>query len=348
MNAIVYKKYGGPEVLHTEEVEKPDPRDNEVRVKVYAAGVNFGDLLAREFGHISPGTFNMPFLFWLLARISFGLGKPKHHVLGNEFSGVVDKTGAGVKKFTKGQTVFGYTGEKMGAYQEYLCIPEDGFLCDKPDEVGFPEAASGTMGALMALHLLKKSRLEPGKKVLIIGTSGSIGSGVLQLAKLRGAEVTGVCGTRRFEYVRGLGARRVMDYTQEDYTSGDETYDLIVDVLGKSGFSQCRKVLTPDGCYLRASFKMVHLIQMLLTSGRKGKKVRCVLAVPEPQDRETVRRYMEEKVMKSVVDRSFPMEEASAAHRYAEQGERRGPVVIIMAREIESEREGERNESPGV
>ena len=333
MNAVVYRKYGGPEVLHTAEIEMPEPEKHQVRVKVYAAGVNFGDLSARNFRSISPGAFTMPFLFWVLARFAFGLTKPRQPVLGNEFAGVVDKTGSEVKKFRKGQKVFGYTGEKMGAYAEYLCIGEDGFLTVKPEAMSFEEAASVPMGTLMALNILNKADLQPGKRVLINGASGGIGSAAVQLAKQKGAEVTGVCGTPRIEYVRTLGADRIIDYTKEDFTAGDETYDLVVDILGKSSFCRCRKVLSPDGCYLRVSFKAVHLLKMLFTASKRGKKVRCVVAVPAAKDLETIKGLIDADGIKTVVDRSFPMEEASGAHRYVEQGERKGPVVIVMKRE---------------
>ena len=332
MNAVVYKRYGGPEVLHTAEIEKPEPEKRQVRVKVYAAGVNFGDLTARNFKNISPGAFTMPFLFWVLARFAFGFTKPRQPLLGNQFAGVVDTTGAEVKKFRKGQHVFGYTGEKMGAYAEYLCIGEDGFLTDKPEGMSFEEAASVPMGALMALNILNKADLQPGKRVLINGASGGIGSAAVQLAKQKGAEVTGVCGTPRIEYVRNLGTDRIIDYTQQDFTSGAETYDLVVDILGKSSFSRCKRVLSPEGCYLRVSFKALHLFQMLFTAGTKGKKLRCVLAVPAEKDLETIKALIDAKVIKGVVDRSFPMDEASKAHRYVEQGERKGPVVIVMKR----------------
>ena len=246
---------------------------------------------------------------------------------------MVDTTGADVKKFRKGQKVFGYTGEKMGAYAEYLCIGEDEFLTEKPEGMSFEEAASVPMGALMALDIFKKADLQPGKRVLINGASGGIGSAAVQLAKQKGVEVTGVCGTPRVEYVRTLGADKIIDYTKEDFTAGDEAYDLVVDILGKSSFSKCRKVLSPDGCYLRVSFKAVHLLQMLFTAGKKGKKVRCVVAVPQAKDLETIKGLIDADGIKTVVDRSFPMEEASGAHRYVEQGERKGPVVIVMKRE---------------
>ena len=248
MKAIVYTKYGSPDVLHLAEVEKPTPKDNEILVKVHATSVNYGDIAARNFKEITPQKFNMPLIIWFMAKISFGLRKPTNPILGSEFAGEVESIGKDVQRFKEGDQVFGYVGPNMGAYEEYLCMPEDGCVAIKPANMTYEEAAVVPYGAIMALNLLGKVNIQPGQKVLINGASGGIGSAAVQLARHHfGAEVTGVCSTQRLEYVKSLGADKVIDYTKEDFTQNGETYDLIFDVLGKSSFSRCKNSLKSKG-----------------------------------------------------------------------------------------------------
>ena len=256
MKAIVYTEYGSPDVLQLKEVEKPTPKDNEVLIRIYATTINFGDMMARNIKAISPRKFNMPFLFWLPARLAFGFRKPKKNILGSEFAGEIQAVGKEVKRFKQGDQVFGYRGQSMGAYAEYLCMSEDGVLAFKPANMTYEEAAAVPYGALTALSLLRKVNIQSGQKVLINGASGGIGSAAVQLAKYFGAEVTGVCGTPRVKFVKALGAEKVIDYTNEDFARSGETYDLIFDILGKSSFSRCKSSLRPNGRYLFASFKM--------------------------------------------------------------------------------------------
>jgi NADPH:quinone reductase-like Zn-dependent oxidoreductase len=231
MQAIVYTEYGSPDVLHLKEVAKPTPKDNEVLIRIYATTVNFGDLMARNFKAISSRKFNMPLLFWLLAKISLGLRKPKITILGSEFAGEIEAIGNDVKSFKQGDQVFGYRGQSMGAYAEYCCMAEGGTVAIKPANLSSAEAAIIPYGAIMALSLLRKASIQPGQKVLINGASGGIGSAAVQLARYFGAEVTGVCGTPRLEFVKSLGADHVIDYTKQDFTQNGETYDLIFDIL---------------------------------------------------------------------------------------------------------------------
>ncbi len=336
MKAIVYNKYGSPDVLHTAGAIKPVPEKNEVVIKTHATSVNFGDLLARKIRYVTSRDFHMPSLFLLMARLDFGLRKPKRNILGSEFSGEIESTGDAVTRFKKGDHVFGYLGQKMGAYAEYFCMPEDGVLTKKPSNISHDEAAAIPMGAIMAIYLLgQKGNLQPGKKVLVNGASGSIGSAAVQLLKNHfKAEVTGVCGTPRIDYVKSLGADRVIDYAKEDFTQKDETYDLIFDVLGKSSFKRCKKVLKPGGRYLLASFKLKDILQMVGTrifNGADGKKVICAFAPGSVTELQAVSELIETGKFRALIDKSFPMEEAAEAHRYVEEGNKKGSVVIRVA-----------------
>ena len=330
MKAIVCTKYGPPEVLQLKEVSKPAPKDNEVLIRVRATSVNFGDTMARNFKAITPREFNMPFLFWLLVKISFGLREPRITILGSEFAGEIEAVGKDVKRFKKGDQVFGYPGQSFGAYAEYLCMPEDGVLAIKPANMTHEEAAVVPYGAIMALNLLRKMNIQPGQKVLVNGASGGIGSAAVQIAKHFGAEVTGVCGTPRLEFVKSLRADKVIDYTKDDFTKNGETYDLIFDILGKSSFSQCQSSLKPNGTLLFASFKMKQLFQMLRTSRAGTRKVICAIAPGSVEDLISVKELVETGKIKSIIDRRYPLEEAAEAHRYVEQGHKRGNVVITL------------------
>jgi len=331
MKAIVYSDYGSPEVLHLADVEKPLPLDNEVLIRVHATSVNFGDTMARNFKAISPRQFNMLFLIWFMAKISFGLNQPKITILGNEFAGEIEAVGKNVKRFKQVDQVFGYTGEKMGAYAEYLRMPENGVLAIKPTNLTFEEAAGLPYGALMALSLLRRANIHLGQKVLINGASGGIGSAAVQIARYLGAEVTGVCSTSKVDFVKSLGAAKVIDYTKEDFTQNGETYDLIFDILGRSSFSSCKSSLKPNGIHLFASFKMKQLLQMLWTSRSGGQKVICALGPGSLEDLCSINELIEAGKIRAYVDRSFPLEQAAEAHRYVEDGHKKGNVVISVA-----------------
>jgi len=331
MKAIVYTKFGPPDVLQLKEVVKPTPKDNEVLIRVHAASVNFGDLMARNFKAVSPRKFNMPFLFWLPSKITFGLRKPNITILGSELAGEIEAVGKDVKRFKKGDQVFGYPGLSFGAYAEYICLPEAGTVALKPSNLSYEEAVTLPYGAIMATSLLGKANIQRGQKVLINGASGGIGSLAIQLAKHFGAEVTGVCSTPRLEFVKSLGADKVIDYTKEDFTQNGETYDLIFDILGRSSFSKLKRSLKPNGIYLLASFKTKALFQMLWTSLTGSKqKVICAFANETPESLAFVKKLVEEGKVKAIVDKSFPMEQAAEAHRYVEQGRKQGNVVIAI------------------
>ncbi|MBI5567076.1 MAG: NAD(P)-dependent alcohol dehydrogenase [Chloroflexi bacterium] len=330
MKAIVYTEYGTPDVLHLTEVPKPAPKDNEVLIRVHATTVNFGDLLARNFKAISPRKFNMPFFFWLPARLAFGFSQPRKPILGSELAGEVEAVGSAVTRFKTGDPVFGYRGENMGAYAEYVCMPEDATVAIKPANLTYEEAATIPYGAVYALSLLRKANIRPGQKVLINGASGGIGSAAVQLAKHFGAEVTGVCGTPRLEFVKDLGADHVIDYTQEDFTQNGETYDVIFDILGKSSLARCKSVLKPGGILLYASFKLKQLLQMAWTSRNGNQKVICAMAPGNLADLLTVKELVEAGKITAIIDRCYPLEEAAEAHRYVESGHRQANVAITL------------------
>jgi NADPH:quinone reductase-like Zn-dependent oxidoreductase len=328
MKAVIYTEYGSPDVLHLAEVAKPAPQDNEVLIRVHATAVNFGDLMARNFKSITPRKFGMPLPLMLISRMYFGFSEPKVNILGSEFAGVVEAVGAQVTRFKPGDAVFGYRAQKMGAYAEYVCMPESGMLALKPARMTFEEAAAVPYGALTALALLRTVNLQPGQKVLINGASGSIGAAAVQLAKYYGAEVTGVCGTPRLDFVKALGADKVIDYTKEDFTRSGETYDVIFDILGKTSFSRGRKALKPNGRYLFASFKLKQMLQMLETKIVGGQKVICALSSEKPDDLTFIGGLIEAEQYRTIIDRRYPMAQAAEAHRYVEQGRKGGSVVL--------------------
>jgi NADPH:quinone reductase-like Zn-dependent oxidoreductase len=331
MKAMVFTEYGSPEVLKLTEIAQPTPKDNEILVRVHATPVNYGDLTARNFANLTSSEFNMPALLFLPARLSFGWNKPKINILGSELAGQVEAVGKLVTKFKPGDPVFAYAGMQMGANAEYLCLPETGTIAVKPANLTYAEAATLPYGAVMAVSLLKKANLQPGQKILINGASGGIGSMAVQLAKYFGAEVTGVCGTPRLEFVKSLGADQVIDYTREDFTQNGETYDVIFDILGRSSFSRCKGSLNPRGIYLLASFKGQALFQMLWTSlTGSSQKVICAFADEQAESLTLIKELVEAGKIKALIDQCFPLEQTAAAHRYVEQGQKKGNVVITL------------------
>src|SRR5688500_1157732 len=272
MKAIVYTEYGPPDVLQLKEIQKPAPKDNEILIRNYATTVNIGDIWARNFREITPSKFTMPFPLWLPSRMYFGFTKPRVNILGSEFAGEVEAVGKDVKRFRKGDQVFGYRGQKMGANAKYLCMPEEGLVAIKPANMTYEEAATVPYGALTALSLLRKVGIQRGQKVLINGASGSIGSAAVQLAKYFGAEVTGVCSTTNVELVKSLGADMVIDYTKEDFTKNGKTYDIIFDTVSKSSFSSCRDSLKENGYYLVTVGGLMSYMHTLWSSIFRGKK----------------------------------------------------------------------------
>lgn len=324
MKAIVATKYGPPEVLALKEVEKPAPKDNELLVRVHATTVNAGDCRMRSF--------TVPALFWLPARIALGFRQPRNPIFGMELAGEVEAVGKDVKRFKAGDQVFAATlEENFGAYAEYKCLPEDGAVVTKPENVTYAEATTLPIGANTALYFLKKGNIQPGQKVLINGASGSVGTFAVQLAKYFGAEVTGVCSTRNVELVQSLGADQVIDYTQEDFTKKGESYDIIFDAAGKTTFSQCKRSLKSKGQYLHTVMVLPE-IKGLWYSMTTGKHVVGGTAAPSTEALVFLKELVEAKKLKSVIDRCYPLEQVAEAHSYVEKGYKKGNVVILPSR----------------
>lgn len=301
MKAVIFTKSGPPDVLQLKKIEKPIPDDNEILIKVHATSVNSGDVNLRSF--------KSQFLFWLLMRILYGLKKPKRLILGSALSGEIESVGKNVMRFKKGDEVFGSTGMKFGANAEYVSIPENGVVALKPTSISHEEAAAIPFGALTALFYLRKANIQQGQKVLINGASGSVGTFAVQLAKYFGAEITGVCSSKNFELVKSLGADKVIDYKQEDFTEREEQYDIIFDVAGKSSLSDCQKVLAPNGSFI---------------STKKG------LAKESTDDFNFLKDLIEKGRLKVVIDKTFPLEQIAEAHRYAETGQKSGNLAITI------------------
>jgi NADPH:quinone reductase-like Zn-dependent oxidoreductase len=332
MKAIVCTKFGPPDVLELKEVEKPAPGDKDILIKNHAATVNYGDVVARNFKNIPLREFHMPLPLMFPSKIFFGMRKPRIKILGSVFAGEIETVGKDVKRFKKGDRVYGYLGQNMGAYAQYLCMPEKGVVAIKPADITYEEAVIHPYGVIMAASLLRKVNIQPGQQVLINGASGGIGSAAVQIAKSQyGAEVTGVCGTGRLEFVKSLGADKVIDYTQEDFTTQGETYDLVFDILGKGSFSKVKTCLKPKGRYLLASFKIGKIMQMIWTKLTGGKRVICALAMDGgTEDLVFFKELIEAGKIKSPIDKCFPLEQAAEAHRHVESGQRKGNVVLSV------------------
>ena len=321
MKAIVYEKYGPPEVLQLKEVEKPTPKDNEVLIRIFATTVTKYDCWMRS-STAPPG-------FRLMSRIASGIRKPKKPIIGMELAGEIKTVGKDVKLFKKSDQVYGISLNDMGTYAEYICLPED-VVAIKPTNMTYEEATAVPYGALTALYFLRKGNIQSGQKVLVFGASGGIGTYAVQLAKYFGAEVTGVCSTTKIELVKSLGADRVIDYTKEDFTKRDEIYDVIFDTIGKSPFSGSKRSLKKEGFYIFTTFGLPRLLRILWLKLTSSKKVILGVVDSKSEDLIYLKELIEAGKLKSVIDKRYPLEQIAEAHSYVESGNKKGQIVITI------------------
>lgn len=320
MKAILYTKYGPPDVLQLKEVEKPTPKDNEILIKINATTVTAGDIRSRSF--------TVPSSVWLPARIALGFKQPKKQILGMELAGEVESVGKDVTRFKAGDQVFAATQANFGSYAEYICLPEDGPVCMKPSNITYEEAAAVPIGARTALFFLRKANIQNGQNVLIYGASGSVGSYAVQISKYFGATVTGVCSSTNLELVKSLGADKVIDYTASDFSTIDGAYDIIFEAVNKSTFSDCMKLLKEDGTYINI-VEPLPSAQMLWTKLTSRKKLILSQNAPETSEAlDFLKELVENGKIKVIIDRQYTFEEIVEAHIYVEKGHKKGNVVI--------------------
>ena len=328
MKAIIWTKYGTPDGLKLQEVEKPSPEADQVLVKIMAATVTAGDCEMRRL--------QIPLGLSFPIRMYAGFLKPKRiSILGQELAGEIEEVGKNVTSFQVGDQVFGTTGFGFGAYAEYICLPgepgdAEGVLAAKPVNLTFEEAAAIPTAGLEALHYLREGKAQPGKKVLIIGGGGSIGTFSIQLAKHFGAEVTGVDNTEKLELMQSLGADQVIDYTKTDYTNSGETYDLIIDMVGRKSVSRRLKLLKQDGIYFLAYARILDVVLSIWTSLTSSKKLIISSSKQNKEDLNILKGLIDSGELRSIIDRSFPLDQVAEAHRFVESGLKKGNVAISI------------------
>lgn len=327
MKAAIVTRYGGPEVFEIRDVPAPVPGDHEVLVRVHASSVCFGDRMIRQ----GP----------LIVRLMNGLRRPKTSILGCDLAGTVVAVGKSVTRFAPGDLVFGSRGDKFGAYAEFACVAEDGFLAKKPANMTMEEAATIFVGAVCSLHFLRKARIQPGERVLVHGASGSLGTFAVQLARHYGAHVTAVCGRSNIDLVSSLGADAVIDYTKEEFTRDGPRYDVICDVMGKAGFPRSLRALKPGGRYLLVGFPggvfaIVAALARGLWTHVSGRAVFMTgPASPVPADLEFLKALIERGELRAIVGRTYLLDQIAEAHRHADTGHKVGNLVVIVAGAIQ-------------
>lgn len=326
MKAIVWTAYGSPDVLQLQEVDKPAPQDNEVLIRVYAATVLVGDTSFRSLKGLGG--------FGLALRLFVGLTKPgRITILGQELAGVIEAAGqdVAVGRFRVGDPIFAMTGLRFGAYAEYACLPVDSVMARKPANLTYEEAGAVPVGGTEALHLLRKAAVQPGERVLINGAGGSIGTLAVQMARNDGAEVTAVDSAAKLDMLRSLGAAHVIDYQQKDFSRNGQTYDVIIDVIGKSPFSRSMASLSRNGRYILGNPRLSDRLRGPWASRSGSKQVFVGSANAKAADLDFLRELFEAGQVKVVIDRRYPLAQTAEAHRYVETGQKQGSVVIAIS-----------------
>jgi len=322
MKAIVYERYGSPDVLQLKDIEMPTPKGNEVLIKVYATTITSGDWRVRSL--------NVPAGFGIIMRLVFGISKPRQPVLGTELSGVVESVGSAVRSFKIGDQVFAFNDAGMGCHAEYKCMPEDGMMALKPPSLSFDEAAALSFGGTTALDFLRRGKLQRGERILINGASGGVGTAAVQLAKYFGADVTGVCSTANLDLVASLGADHVIDYTQEDFTKNGNAYDVIVDTVGNAPFSRTKYSLSKNGRLLMVISDLLGLLQATWVSITSSRKIIAGPATVRLEDLHFLAGLAEAGQFKPVMDRRYTFEQFVEAHRYVDTGRKKGNVSLVL------------------
>lgn len=317
MKAIVNTRYGPPEVLQLKEVEKPQPKDHELLVRIVATAVNSGDWRLRKAEPYA-------------VRFFFGLRKPRISILGGVFSGEIEAVGKDVTLFNVGKPVFGSTGMRFGAYAQYICLPENSAIALKPDILSHKEAAVIPFGASTALHFLRKANIKAGQNVLIYGASGSVGTAAVQLAKYYGANVTAVCSTTNLEMVNSIGADKVIDYTKTDFTKSTEIYDVIMCTTNKLSFSQSIKSLHKKGTLILSDAGMREILKGIWTSISSSQNVLTGVISQDAGTMQFLKELIDNGKLKPVIDRTYSLEHMAEAHAYVELGHKKGNVAVTV------------------
>ncbi|MDM7952618.1 MAG: NAD(P)-dependent alcohol dehydrogenase [Cyanobium sp. CZS 25K] len=326
MKAVVYERYGPPDVLQIREIATPIPKDHEILIRIHVTTVTSGDWRVRSL--------NVPTGFGLIMRLVFGIWKPRQPILGSELAGVVAAVGKNVTRFNVGDAVFAFSDVSTGCCAEYKCMPQDGLVLIQPPSLSNEQAAALCFGGTTALDFLRRGRVQKGDKLLVNGASGAVGTAMVQLARHFGAEVTGVCSTANVDLVKSLGARHVIDYTQEDFTQNGETYDVMIDTVGTAPFSRCKRSLKERGRLLLVVAGLPQMLGSLWVSlmGRMTDR-RTVIAGPAAVKREDLQmlaELAEAGAFRPVIDRQVPLEQIVEAHRYVDSGRKRGNLIITV------------------
>ena len=326
MRAIVCTDYGPPDVLQLRDVVKPVPKDNEVLVRIRATTASTADCELRRF--------DFPLWIWVPVRLGFGIRRPRQSVLGQELAGDIESVGKDVRAFGKGDRVFAATGIGLGAYAEYICLrenPQTGAIATMPANLSYEEAATVPYGGGEALEFLRKGNVRSGQRVLVNGAGGSFGTFAVQLAKILGAHVTAVDSAPKLEMLRTIGADRVIDYSQEDFTDSSETYDVIFDVVRNTPSGRMVRLLTENGCLLMANPGFLQIVRARWASRGSKKRVSFAASSGTSEGLAYLQGLVEAGELRPVIDRSFPLEQMVEAHRYAETGQKLGNIVVIVA-----------------